>query len=329
MQTLEVGTVSATRGTIGMGEIHIGRLSDASPVGIPVIVLNGAHDGPTLMLSAAIHGPEVTGTEIIRRICREIINPRTLRGAVIALPIANPFGYRAVSWINPEDGFNLNRTFPGNPHTWISMRVASVIFEQVVRNVNAIVDLHCMCEPSILFSHVHRSGDEDVYRRAMTMAEAFGLGVIEQDVRQMQHRGGTMLEAAAAIGIPGITPELQAWRRVHPVSVDVGVRGVLNVMRLLKMLDGRIEAQPEGVTVPGVFRWIEIFSNQGGLVEFACTPGQPLKTGQAVARIRDPYGDVLEEINSPVDGFLVGYPVFGNQAVRTGELLVFLGTARQ
>lgn len=329
MGELMVGTATGSPGRLAFGEIRVGRLADAAPVVIPVMVLQGVQDGPTLMVSAAIHGPEITGTEVIRRLCREIIDPRTLRGTIVALPIANPFAYRGVSWTTPEDGYNLNRTFPGDPRTWLSMRVAHLIFEHVVRKVHYIVDLHCMCEPSILFSHVHRSEHEEVYRKATAMAEAFGLGVIEQDVLHMQHRTGTLLEAAAGLGIPGITPELQAWRRVHSTSVDVGVRGVLNVMRLLGMIDGAVEPQPAGVTVPGVHRWVEIFSNEGGLVEFSCVPGQPVRTGQAVARIRDPFGDVLEEVTSPVDGFLVGYPVFGNQAVRTGELLVFLGTARQ
>lgn len=326
MGELVVGTAAAAPGRLTFGEIRVGRLADAAPVVIPVMILRGRQDGPALMVSAAIHGPEITGTEVIRRLCREIIDPQTLRGTIVALPIANPFAYRAASWTTPEDGYNLNRTFPGDPRTWLSMRVANLILEHVVRKVQYIVDLHCMCEPSILFSHVHRSEHEDVYRRARGMAEAFGLGIIEQDVRQMQHRAGSLLEAAAGMGIPGITPELQAWRRVHATSVDVGVRGVLNVMRLLEMTDGAVEPQPDGVTVPGVHRWVEIFSNEGGLVEFSCAPGQPVRTGQPVARIRDPFGEVLEEVSSPVDGFLVGYPVFGNQAVRTGELLVFIGT---
>jgi len=293
------------------------------------MVMNGANDGPTVLLSAAVHGPEITGTEVIRRVCREIVDPGELRGAIIALPIANPYAYRAASWINVEDGFNLNRAFPGSESEWITSRLAHAIMEHAVKRADAVVDLHCMCEPSMLWTHVKFAGDEALDRRAMDLANVFGLGVVEQDISRMAHRSGGMLQAAAAHDIPGITPELLYWRRVDPASVAVGVRGTLNVLCHMDMLAGDVEPQdPDVNTFTGIVEWTEIFANEGGLVEFVAMPGDHLEEGQTIARIRNPFGDVLEVVTSPVAGIMLGYPIFNNQAVRTGEMLIFIGSPR-
>ena len=194
---------------------------------------------------------------------------------------------------------------------------------------DAIVDLHCMCEPSMLWTHVKFSGDETLDRRAMDMANVFGLGVVEQDISRMAHRSGGILQAAAAYNIPGITPELLYWRRIDPTSVEVGVRGTLNVLRHMGMLPGDIVSlEPDINTFTGIVEWTEIFANEGGLVEFVAMPGSRLDEGQTIARIRNPYGDVLEEVQSPVSGIMLGYPIFNNQAVRTGEMLIFIGSPR-
>lgn len=330
MAEFQVGTAVAGPGQLGFGSFLVGKLSDSTPVEVPVMVMNGAKDGPILLLSAVVHGPEITGTEVIRQICRELVDPADLHGAIIALPIANPFAYREASWHNVEDGFNLNRAFPGNNSNWLTSRLAHAIMENAVKRADAVVDLHCMCEPSMLWTHIKFSGDESLDNRTVGLASAFGLGLVEQDISVMVHRSGGMLQAAAALNIPGITPELLYWRRVDPRSVKVGVRGTMNILRHLEMLEGEIESHDPGLnTFSGIVDWIEIFANEGGLVEFVAMPGDPLAKGQTVARIRNPFGDILESIESPVDGLMLGYPIFNNQAVRTGEMLVFIGSPRE
>jgi hypothetical protein len=298
---------------------------------VPAIVVNGRSDGPTLLLSAAIHGPELTGTEVIRQICREVINPEQLRGAIIALPIANPYGYRAVSWYNPEDGYNLNRSFPGSPDGWLTGRLAYAIMENAVKQSNAIIDFHTSCEPQLVWITLkYDEGKQDLYRRSKELADAFGLGIVQQETKKMPHRAGTLVEAAGDLDIPGIGVEFEVWRRIIPSSVKVGVRGALNVMRKLDMLDGKIEPQTGNPKIfKGVYKWTEIFSNEGGLVEFVKNPGDNVKEGELITRIRNPFGDVLEEIMSPVSGIIFNYPIFNNQAVRTGELMVFIGSPKQ
>jgi hypothetical protein len=298
---------------------------------VPAIVVNGRSDGPTLLLSAAIHGPELTGTEVIRQVCREVINPEQLRGAIIALPIANPYAYRAVSWFNPEDGYNLNRVFPGSAGGWLTSRLAYAIMENAVKQSNAIIDFHTSCGPQLVWSILEYDEEKlDLYRRSKELADAFGLGIVEQETKNMPHRAGAITEAAAELNIPAMTVELEIWRRIIPSSVEVGVRGALNVMRKLDMIDGKIEPQTGNPKVfKGVYKWTEIFSNEGGLVEFVKNPGDNVKEGELITRIRNPFGDVLDEVKSPVSGIIFDYPIFNNQAVRSGELMVFIGSPKK
>ena len=113
-----------------------------------------------------------------------------------------------------------------------------------------------------------------------------------------------------------------------PASVETGVKGALNVLRALEVIDGEIEPQASRFdSLPGVFRLVEMFSNEGGMAEFVVPPGEPVQSGETIVRIRNPYGDVIEDVKSSSDGFLVGYPVFNSQAVRTGEMLAFIGVS--
>lgn len=327
MGKLQVGSAEAAPGEIAFGSLPAGKLSDSSTVNIPVIAINGTQEGPTVVMTAALHGPEITGVEVIRRVCRELVQPSNLRGAIIAIPVANPYGFRTASWINLEDGININRAFPGGDRDWLTPRVAAVLLNNVISKADVVVDLHAMCEPSILFVIVKQTADREAFRKSLDLARLFGLPIAVSVVGQRPaHRAGSLIEVASERGIPGVAPEFQYWRRLVPSSVQVGVEGVLKVLRRLEMIDGEIRPQAALYsTVPSVFRLEEIFSNEGGLAEFVVAPAEPVRQGDTIVRIRNPYGDLLEEVGSPRDGFLVGYPVFNSQAVRTGEMLAFVG----
>ena len=113
-KVLSVGDVQAAPGEMAFGRLVPGRMAWSQELSVPTIVVNGAHEGPRLWLSAVVHGPEATGTEVIRRVLREELDPTKLRGSIIALPIANPLAFQAATYDTPEDGYNLNRVFPGN-----------------------------------------------------------------------------------------------------------------------------------------------------------------------------------------------------------------------
>ena len=130
---LSVGDVTVTPGEIGFGRLVPGKTAWSQELPIPLIVVNGAQEGPRLWISAVIHGPEATGTEVIRRVLREELDPKKLRGSIICTPVANPLSFQAATYDTPEDGYNLNRVFPGSPNGSITQRMAHVIYEQVKR----------------------------------------------------------------------------------------------------------------------------------------------------------------------------------------------------
>lgn len=326
-ETISVGGIEVKPGSAGHGWFKCGELSDSAEISLPVVVVNGSDDGPVLLLVSTMHGPEITGIEIIRRLYREILDPSQVRGGVIGLPIANPYAYRACSWLTPQDGMNLNRAFPGTPDKWATGRLARLILDSVVAKADYILDYHTMCEPTMMYCNVKRTSKVDVADRSMAMARAFGLSVVELVVEaNMEHRAGTMLEAAAFLGKPGLSVELEVWRRMPEHAVTVGTRGTLNVMKHLGILSGELQSQTDVPIVPQTLSWHEIFADRGGLVQFTKKPYQEVRNGEVIARIRDPFGDVLDNVQSPVGGYLIGYPVFWNQAVGTGEMLAFLGS---
>jgi hypothetical protein len=300
-------------------------LPDATPVHIPVIVANGAQDGPVLLLVAAVHGIEIGGTEVIRQVTREIIDPTALRGAVVAVPIANPFAYRAARMNTPQDEYNLNRVFPGGADQLLSHRLADVIIRELVAPCDYLIDFHSNVTPSIPFTIIRRTADEAVNAACRRMAEAFGFTTVEMVQQLEQHRTGTLSDCSLADGKPTIVIELIDTRRLNSAAISMGVRGTLNVMKTLGMIDGALDtAQRELPVHKGDFVRMEITANKGGLVHIQKDPGAPVQKGDVLAVLRDPYGDVVDQIVSPVDGYVLAYPLREIQAVGTGNMVVFI-----
>lgn len=322
---LSVGDVTVNPGEMAFGRLVPGKMAWSQELSIPLIVVNGAQDGPRLWLSAVIHGPEATGTEVIRRVLREELDPKQLRGSIIAVPVANPLSFQAATYDTPDDGYNLNRVFPGSPNGSITQRMAHVIYEQVKR-CDFIVDLHANAVPAMQFAIVAHATDQSVVDRSFEIGRKFGITTrlmkVSEEADWASMRSGTLLEVAARDGIPGIIAELLYWYRIDPGSVQVGRRGVLNVMKALDMIDGDVEAQPIQV-IEGDLSGAEQTCNEGGLVFFTKNVGDEVREGETVAIIRDPYGDILEEVKAPVTGWVTAYPLRKNQLAMSGDTVTF------
>ena len=322
MADFEIGNVRVAPGEVGRGVLWEHWLPDSTRVPIPLMVVNGAHDGPTLWLSAAMHGPEISGIEVIRRLVREVLDPKTLRGRVVAAPILNPLAYQAHVMNTPPDGYNLNRVFPGGP-TLLSQRLAQAIFERGVKRCDYILDFHANPQPALMFSIV-KHAEGRVGAESAALGQAFGLTVINMVLSNEPHRTGTMTDAAMRLGKPSLTLELVAWRRLEEPALRAGVRGTLNVMKHLSMLDGKPEPQADDVLVlPGRLTRTELTAEKGGLALTLKQIGDPVKQGEPVMRLVDPYGDEVDVLRSPVDGWLMAYPFINSQCLATGDIAAF------
>ncbi len=323
MAKFAVGNVSVERGQIGFGVLTTAYLPDSTAVNIPLIVMHGSADGPVLWLGAAMHGPEITGTEVIRRITREVVDPAKLRGTIIASPLMNPFAYQQHQMVAPQDGYNMNRVFPGQANGLLTHRLAYQVLHTGVEHADFIIDYHANPTPAIMFAIV-RNQPPDVGAKAMAMANAYGITTIQLKLENEPHRSGTLSDAAHAIGKPSITIELLAWRRMLEDSVRSGVRGTLNVMKHLGMLDGEIEPQTDVPVIKGNLSRVETTANKGGFVHMLHDAGDAVHKGEVLAHIVNPYGDLVEEVASPVDGWILAYPLLNSQCVATGDFVNFI-----
>jgi predicted deacylase len=169
------------------------------------------------------------------------------------------------------------------------------------------------------------------------MAEAFGVtNVVESDPIP-DDAPNTLVNLAVKNGIPDILIELVDGRWISEPSTTVGVRGILNVMKVFDMIDGEVEPQEGIPIIPGICTWQGIVhANRGGLIRFLKTPGDFLKKGEVFAEIYDLYGDVLERVECPMDGYIWSYPcgdILGTsgslQAVQTGAEIAHVFTSDQ
>jgi len=311
------GDLRVEPGQIGLGKLEGpgGRTTEPTP--IPLMVVNGAQDGPTIWIQAAIHGLEVPGIELVRRLVREVVDPKQLRGVIKAVPAINVYAYAAGQQFAPQDQVDAHAVSPGDPTRSISHRLARLIYEEGIMKCDYFIDLHSNYWPAIMFLPVPVGGTQEVVNRSVAMAEAFGLAICE-----VKNAPGWPSSRSQLEGKPAFVVELGYHGWVDQNSVEVGLKGMLNVLRFAGMLEGEIEKLPAQKVPPGYYGRGFIFSKHGGLVRPLKDAGDWISKGEVVAVIRDLYGDVVEEVTSPGDGY-VRTVLFGNlnQAINAGEIV--------
>ncbi len=295
-EAIKVGEVAVAPGYRTQVDLPIADLSTRVPITMPVHVLNGPRDGPVLFVSAAIHGDEINGVEIIRRIMK-LAALRRLRGALIAVPIVNVPGFLNLSRYLP-DRRDLNRSFPGSPRGSLAARLANMFLDHVLSNSTHGIDLHTGAVHRENFPQVRVNGDNCAAER---MARAFGAPI----VLYSGFREGSLRGAANDLNVPVIVYEAGEALRFDETSIRAGVRGVVRVMEDLDMLPAR---KRDGVSrAPMVLRssrWVRAPSS--GVVRSKQPIGAQIEIGQVLAIVSDPLGEEDTDIRSPIDGVIVG-----------------------
>jgi predicted deacylase len=262
-------------------------LASGAEVGVVLHELRGrAGDGPTLGLSAAIHGDEAVGVEILFHLRRHV-DAAGLRGRVLMLPCANPLAYQANSRNTPLDMTNLNRVFPGDPHGWFTEQLADVITRRFLDELDAYMDLHSGgAFPTVDYVYVFT--DERLSR-------AFGSRLL---YRPAQPYAGTAAGVVAARGKPAMVVELGGGDVDQREYVERGVRGILDVMRALGMLAGPPEPPPPQTVLTEI---ATIRPHRGGLLVPEVTElGRELPGDTVLGRIYHPQTfEELEVIRTP------------------------------
>jgi predicted deacylase len=221
--------------------LPVTTLAGGGELRIPLHTLQGAHPGPTLGLSALVHGNEPTPSVGIIRALLEHIDPADLRGTLLAAPVLNPLGFAAMSRHTPEDGLNLNAAFVesdagGHPEPvkTVSIQLASAIAEGFLSRLDYHVDFHTGGNASV---HMIEFTDD---AESLAMARAFNMPILLRDV----WLPGQMWARAEQLGVKAIVAELGGAGQLYAEWVERGVAGVLNVMRQIKMLPGEVLRPP-------------------------------------------------------------------------------------
>jgi predicted deacylase len=277
------------------------RIPDVEPAWeVPAFVARGVRPGPTLALTAGIHAAEYPPIEAATRFAREL-DPARLAGTVIVVPLVNVPGFFVRSiYVNPVDGRNLNRSFPGAPDGPASARVAHFLLEQVIAGCDAYVDLHCgdMIEALVPFAGYHLTGRPEVDRASRGLAEAFGLeNVIASRSVDLP---GTGYANAALRGVPALLAEIGQQGVYEQESVAGLLRGARGVLAHLGMLPGVEAPRPGRMREFGRFAWLH--ADVSGTYHPSISAGDEVEEGQVVGELRDLFGDRLRELRSPASG---------------------------
>lgn len=297
----------------------------------PVIVTRGALPGPVLCLTAGIHGDEINGVEIVRRLSHSV-DPARLSGTVIGVPIVNVFGYSRGSRYLP-DRRDLNRFFPGSRGGSIASRLAHAFFEDIVRHCDAIVDFHT---GSFDRSNLPQVRADLTNPEVLEFSRGFGATVVLHSPGSR----GMLRVAATAVGIPAVTFEAGAPARLETAEIAEAVAAIDRLMHKQAMLEAPAapDALSQGVLLVGpqaaaepaaepapIFldsRWVR--ANSGGLLISEVGLGERVAAGQRLGRVIDPVSNVERFILAPVPGRVIG--MAENQAVLPGYAAFHLGT---
>lgn len=293
---ITIDGVTVRPGTRHSLDIEVGRLYTHAPTTMPVQVVCGKHAGPVLFVCAAIHGDELNGVEIIRRLLR-IKALNRLRGSLIAVPIVNLHGFIDKNRYLP-DRRDLNRSFPGSESGSLASRIAHIFMTEIVSQATHGIDLHTGAIHRGNLPQIRANLDDE---NTLELARAFGTPVI----LNAAIRPGT-LRAAATGKVPVLVYEAGEALRLDELSIRGGVNGIVRVMRKLEMLPP--SRRKTSLAEPVVARsssWVR--APQSGIFRSFAKYGQRVVRDETLlGAVSDPFGEHEEEIRAPFSGIVIG-----------------------
>lgn len=310
-----IGNVSCPPGSIARGAVEVATGPGGTAMGFPVVIVNGRLPGKRLCVQAGIHGDEYDGMEAIRRTLAAV-DPATLRGALIAIPCLNPPAFDAAARCSGVDHLNLNRIFPGDANSTLSMKWAAKYVTEVIPNIDALIDHHTggvMGE--IVPLALVQGGFEE-------LATGLGLAAGNDVIWKGGTWGGTARISTLHAGKPAITVEIGGGGGCQESTIAKHAKVIANAMRYFGMIDGAPERPAAYRVVSGTFS----YTGSGGFFRKLASAGQAVKQGDVMGAVVNHYGDVLEEFKAPGDGIVIWirtrattFP--GEEAVIFGRIL--------
>jgi predicted deacylase len=304
-----IGDTKVEPGTRARLELFVARLPTQTPLNLPVEIVNGSKPGPALWLSAAIHGDELNGVEIIHRVL-ERVEPTSLEGVLVAVPVVNVFGFIHQERYLP-DRRDLNRHFPGSSRGSLASQLAHLFMTEIVERCTHGIDLHTGSLDRINLPQVRCDLENPTTRRC---AEAFGAPIMIHGEAPKK----SLRQAAAKLGKCVLVYEAGEPQRFNAEAVDIGVEGVLRVMAQLGMLS---RPQRQRTSMQASRRtWVR--APRSGILRLRVGLGDWVEKNQTLGTLRDIFGEDATRIRSPAAGLVIGHA--GNPLVNRGDAVVHL-----
>lgn len=313
-RVVEIGGVSIPPGTRGTVELAAGRVPTGTAIAMPVEVVHGARPGPRVWLSGAVHGDEIVGVEIIRQVM-ERLDPATLAGAVVAVPVVNVFGFVTESRYLP-DRRDLNRSFPGSKGGSLASRLARLFMDEILRPSEIGIDFHAGSDDRTNLAHIRADLSDDETRR---LAVSFGAPVL-LDTKPIQ---GSLRAAARKEGKTVLVFEGGEPRRFSRRAVETGVPGTLRVLGALGMIDDYPVAPLTAPLESKRTRWVR--APRGGILRLDIQLGQRVEPGDRLGIITDPAVRDGKVVRASMAGIVLGHTV--SPVVHQGDALIHLAGA--
>jgi len=291
----EIAGHKVTAGKRMRMELPIGNLMSGTPVALPLIVVHGKKDGPVVWLSAAIHGDEICGVEIIRQVLDAIAAP-SMAGTVIAAPVVNVHGFNTNDRYLP-DRRDLNRSFPGSQRGSLASRIAHLFMKEIVNRSDVGIDLHTGADLRTNLPQIRCDID---HGPTLELAEVYGAPIVI-DARL---RDGSLRAATVEAGKIMLLFEGGEASRFDPAAIAAGTAGALRTLNHLGVTD---------VETPVGQRCLYSRSTswsrapKSGIVHLDARLGELVTAKQQVATIYDPFGKVLSRVKAKYDGIVIGH----------------------
>lgn len=292
-------------------ELPMARLYTSNEMSLPVQVVHGKKSGPVMFVSAAVHGDEINGVEIIRRLLKSR-TLQNLRGTLLAIPIVNPFGFIQRSRYLP-DRRDLNRSFPGTPKGSLAGRMAHLFMTEIAGRCDYGVDLHTGSNFRTNLPQVRACLDD---QKTLDLALAFGAPIVVPS----ELREGSLREAVAAVGKPVLVYEGGEALYFNEAAIRVGFRGIINLMRFVGMLPASRRAKQREAIVTDRTSWVR--ATMSGTFSRRVKLGDMVRKADLLGVLSDTLGDDREEVRAPYRGVVIGQ--MNLPLIHEGDALIHL-----
>ena len=327
MQFLSNSIIIASRGikinakTIGIGEsgkvkVTIAKLPSGTLIDLPIYVFRSKKKGPTLLLSGGLHGDEINGIEIIRRMLDGSKFDQLNRGTVIAIPVMNIYGFLNFSREVP-DGKDINRSFPGHSGGSLAARLAHFLNDNILTQIDYGIDFHTGGASRFNFPQVRYA---EMDQKAGELAEAFAPPVIlqskliDKSLRKQAHK----------LGKPMIVYEGGESLRLDEEVVQEGINGALRVLHHLEMIDHEPDAPKHEPVILTQSTWVR--AKRSGIYTGLMKSGMSVGKNDTIGMITDPFGEFKLKIKAGKAGFIIGHN--NMPVVNQGDALIHLGLTK-